>query len=127
MGSGLRALTASTIFWCICAYIESTRKTPSLPTDTAMLPCAGPPVSTYSLSADLDRLQFELFEVDVLLCSGVPDAAGEDQGQRECQLSSSANRHACPPTAQGYTKLKLTLMAEVRMVCGHREQRHGGP
>ena len=41
------------IFWCIGAYIESTRKIPSLPTETAMLPCAAPPISTYNPSATL--------------------------------------------------------------------------
>src|ERR1700677_1187622 len=39
------------ILSCMGAYIVSTRKMPSLPADTRMLPCAGPPISTKTPSA----------------------------------------------------------------------------
>src|ERR1700691_1344076 len=39
------------ILSCSGAYIVSTRKMPSLPADTRMLPCAGPPISTKTPSA----------------------------------------------------------------------------
>src|ERR1700733_14633437 len=39
------------ILACIGAYIVSTRKMPSFPADTRMLPCAGPPIKTKTPSA----------------------------------------------------------------------------